>query len=86
MYPNFGSFAYFDNSFVFNLDKKLTIETGFGLVKQNYVLTPSWPNYHLVFNALAEYAITPRFGFYAYGQYVTPTINHYKVFEPLIPI
>lgn len=83
IFPNFGEYLYFKNSFAYNVKNGIAFDVGIGLVKQNSVLSSWHPNYQFVFNTSLGYAVTPWLGTYVFGQYVTRSINNPKFFDPL---
>lgn len=81
--PNFGEQYYFGNRLGFDTHPTLDIHVEFGLVKQNTVMSAFTPNYRFVFHTTLEYELTPWLSSYVYGQYVSPSLNQKKFFDPL---
>ena len=85
IFPNLGVYEHFDNSFKYNINDKIDIDFGIGLVKQNSILSSNYPGYQFSFHSSIEYAITNWLSAYIYGQYITLPINKPKdFFDPLI--
>lgn len=84
-YPNMGTYEHFNNSMIFNVSNKFTVDFNFGLLKQNTVLTPEKSDFQFTFGTSLEYKINPWLSLYMYGHYLVPTTDAAKDFlDPLI--
>lgn len=85
LFPNMGAYEHYNNSMIFNISDKFTVDFNFGLIKQNSVLTPDKTNLQFAFGTSLEYQINPWLSLYMYGHYLVPTGEGKKDFlDPLI--
>lgn len=80
-----GNFQHYKNDLIYNVNDKLIVKIGTGLVKQNTSLSAFTPNYQISLYSSFEYMITDWLSAFLAGQFITPSISVGKTqFDPLL--
>lgn len=80
IFSDLGGYEYFKNDIIYNVSDKITLNVGFGLVKQNTILSYYKPNYQFALHSSLGYSITSWLSAYLYGQYYAPQLNKSNLF------
>ncbi|MBZ9632523.1 hypothetical protein LB465_17220 [Salegentibacter sp. LM13S] len=73
-FDGLGYYKLYNYTFNYETDK-LLITLGAGFLEQNTIFNNMAPGLHGSFSANFEYIFNPRFSFYLFGRYLTPSLN-----------